>query len=154
MAEGRIPWAFWPPDTDTDTLDKNATGIWIPHAVGAHDDLEADSDDSGGGSDDDDRTAADSLAIPSDNDDDIDISDDSDDHETLAGGDEDENGDLLSGSQKTKTKAGTNTGGVGGRFGLLSLDTGDDSDDGGEDGDEGELELHGGKLRSRAEPRR
>ena len=30
MAEGRIRWAFWAPDTDPSTLSEAGDGIWIP----------------------------------------------------------------------------------------------------------------------------
>lgn len=36
MAEGKIPWAFWPPDTPQETisseLNEEGLGIWIPKA--------------------------------------------------------------------------------------------------------------------------
>ena len=38
IAEGKIRWAFWPPDADL--TGKEANGIWIPHPT--HDDDDSD----------------------------------------------------------------------------------------------------------------
>lgn len=46
LAEGRIKWAFWPPDTPSEAVQAHqepGTGIWMPHS---HDDEVLDISDS------------------------------------------------------------------------------------------------------------
>lgn len=46
VAESRVRWAFWPPDTDISAMEGRAgDGIWIPHASGIDSDSELESDD-------------------------------------------------------------------------------------------------------------
>ncbi|KAJ7492467.1 hypothetical protein FB451DRAFT_1218406 [Mycena latifolia] len=53
LAEGRVGWAFWPPDTDESLISEESTdglGIWIPRAVGgtgSEEESEEDGDDEG-----------------------------------------------------------------------------------------------------------
>jgi hypothetical protein len=47
VAEGKVAWAFWPPETDPTTLvveGELGTGIWIPHVEVVDDESEEDSD--------------------------------------------------------------------------------------------------------------
>ena len=43
IAEGKIGWAFWPPDTDL--IGEEANGIWIPHATRDDDDSDLQSEE-------------------------------------------------------------------------------------------------------------
>ena len=46
MAEGRVRWAFWPPDADFSAVEgESSDGIWIPHATDVDDDTEFESED-------------------------------------------------------------------------------------------------------------
>ena len=46
VAESRIRWAFWPPDTDVSSMAGDpGDGIWIPRATGVDDDTEYESEE-------------------------------------------------------------------------------------------------------------
>lgn len=107
LAEGRILWAFWPPDTPQSALDISAVqgvGIWIPQGI--VDDQDHFADDQDFEDDSDDETAAEELDDESSgSDDDATVSPESD-----AG-------------EHVKVKA------AGSRFSALAIEEEDDSEE-------------------------
>jgi hypothetical protein len=46
VAEGKVHWAFWPPDTDISCIEgKSSDGIWIPHTTDVDDNIDAESEE-------------------------------------------------------------------------------------------------------------
>ncbi|KAG0707473.1 P-loop containing nucleoside triphosphate hydrolase protein [Suillus ampliporus] len=98
VAEGKITWAFWPPDTDLMTVESSGgNGIWITRSADEHG-QELDEDDEGGSGD---ETDAEGIESPDE---------ESDEEGTLT--DEDEE------HQDTDIKSITF-----GRFGVLTMDS-------------------------------
>jgi hypothetical protein len=49
VAEGKVRWAFWPPDMDVSSMDgEQGNGIWIPHVADGDDESEFESEDEAG----------------------------------------------------------------------------------------------------------
>ncbi|KAI0045203.1 P-loop containing nucleoside triphosphate hydrolase protein [Auriscalpium vulgare] len=73
LADGKIRWAFWPPDVDPTTLKMVGNGIWMPVLSGNHEDSELDESEEEGSSDEeevgkdkDEDSGDDSETLPSD----------------------------------------------------------------------------------------
>jgi len=46
VAESRVRWAFWPPDTDISCIEgQSGDGIWIPHAADVDDNIDTESEE-------------------------------------------------------------------------------------------------------------